>query len=239
MQYLIGIDDTDNQGTEETGLLAQRLGMTLSKRMGVRLFSVTAHQLLLNPSIPHTSQNRCACILLEADATARREIELNCRQFLLRESAPGSDPGFTLAPWSNVDPAIIEWGRLAQQSVLQRQEALKLARKYDISITGFTGNGMGVIGALAAVGLLFDGNDGHFLWLPGLSELKGTLKAIEIMDLCDIHRVENRFGRKPQPNDRILFTEEVHPLVRDNRPLLLLQSAPKGEPYEWVALAEA
>lgn len=238
MYYLIGIDDTDNNGTPSTGVLALQLGLVLEKNLHGRLLGVTSHQLLLHPSITHTSQNRCACILLEADSNTRRDIELLCRQSLLRGCAPGSDPGFALAPWSHVDLAIIEWGNLAKKSVLQRQEALRLARKFDISIAGFTGSGLGVIGALAAVGLCYDGNDGHYLWLPGLMDLKGILKASEIMDLCRIDQVENRYNRRPMPNDRIFFPGETHPLVRENQPLLLLQSAPKGEPYDWIALSE-
>ena len=238
MHYLIGIDDTDREGAADTGRLALRLGLELEKSLHARLLSITAHRLLDSPMLHATHQNLCVCLFMEVDSIRRREIELTCRQFLLRESAPSANPGFTLACWSEVDPSITDWGHLAQQQVLNRLDALALARSCGISAAGLTGSGNGVIGALAAPGLFFDGNDGHYLWLPGLSELKGILKAVEVKQRCDLSRMENRFGRSPMPNDRIFFPGEVQPLVRDSHSLLVLQSAPRGEAYEWIALTE-
>ena len=235
MHYMIGIDDTDKEGSADTGALALQLGLQLEKNLRAHMLSITAHRLFDSPSLHATHQNRCVCLLMEVDSTRRREVELICRQFLLRESAPSANPGFALARWSEVDASITDWGRLAQHQKLDRLDALVLARKCSISAAGLTGSGNGVIGALAAIGLYFDGNDGHYLWLPGLSELKGILKAVDVLQRCDLSRMENRYGRAPMPNDRIFFPGEVHPLVRDSRSLLLLQAAPRGEAYEWIS----
>jgi hypothetical protein len=238
MLFLIGLDDTDNNATENTCSLAERMGVKLQENRLCRLVSITSHQLLLDPSITYTSANQSVCLLVDADHNARRDLELACREFLLRECEPGSNAGFCLSTWSGVSPAIVAWGEQAKTALLTRREAISLARESSIAIAGFTGNGIGVIGALAAVGLYFSGNDGRFLWLPGLRNLHGIHKFIDLLNICSIGRVENMRGRRPLPNDRINVSDGAYPILRDGKSLLLVEPAKKDEPYEWLAISE-
>jgi len=237
MLFLIGIDDTDNPKTGDTGSLAQRLGAKIEASRSGRMVSVTSHQLAHHPNIISTSQNQSVCLLVDADRDAQRDIELICRTFLMPECAAGSNSGFSLAAWSSVSPAITAWGRQAKSVFLDRQEAMNLARAYQISIAGFTGSGHGVIGALAAIGLYFDGNDGRFLWLDGLRSLKGIFTLTGLIETCAIDRVENLRGRKPMPNDRIHISEEAYPILRDGQSLLLVEPSKKDETWEWNTLS--
>lgn len=233
MFFLIGIDDTDNPTTGDTGSLALRLGTKIETSRTGRMISVTSHQLAHHPNILSTSQNQCVCLLVDSDQDAQRDIELICRGFLMHECAAGSNSGFALAAWNAVTPAITAWGRQAKTALLDRQEAMKLAREYKISIAGFTGSGQGVIGALAAVGLYYDGNDGRYFWLQGLRSLKGIFTLTSLVETCAIDRVENMRGRKPMPNDRINVSEEAYPILRDGQSLLLVESSKKDETWEW------
>lgn len=238
MLFLIGLDDTDNGTSEDTGRLAERMGVGLEEGRLCRLVSITCHQLLQDPSIAYTSANQGVCLLVDADHDARRDLELACRKFLLRECAPGSNAGFCLSPWAGVSPAVLAWGEQAKTALLARQEAISLARESGFAIAGFTGSGLGVIGALAAVGLYFGGNDGRFLWLPGLRNLSGIHTFIDLLNTCRIGRVENMRGRRPLPNDRINIGEGAYPILRDGKSLLLVEPAKKGEPYEWHAISK-
>lgn len=233
MLFLIGIDDTDNHTSGDTGSLAQRLGAKIESSRTGRMVAVTSHQLALHPNIISTSQNKCVCLLIDADRDTQRDIELICRTFLMHECAAGSNSGFALASWNSVSPAITAWGRQAKSVFLDRQEAMNLARTYKISIAGFTGSGQGVIGALAAVGLYYDGNDGRFLWIEGLRGLKGIFTLTSLIETCAIDRVENLRGRKPMPNDRINVSEEAYPILRDGQSLLLVEPSKKDETWEW------
>ena len=236
MFFLIGIDDTDTTtgvGTEDTGALAIRLGFTLQERRFAHLLAVTRHQLLRDPVIPFTTDNSSACLLVDADTGARRDLELTCREFLLRQSAPASDPGFALAAWSNLTSAIDAWGQQAKYRRLQRGPAVELARSHGISVAGFHGNGDGVIGALAAVGLRSSGNDGHFIWLPGLEALKGRLTLPALLNLCAIDRVENFRGRNPLERDLIDLGESPTVLLRGNQSLLQLDALGRDDACQW------
>lgn len=238
MLFLIGLDDTDNLTSEDTHSLAENMGVKLEENRLCRMVSITCHQLLQDPSIAYTSVNQSVCLLVDADHNARRDLELACREFLLRECEPGSNAGFCLSSWSGVSPAIVAWGEQAKTALLTRRDAISLARESSIAIAGFTGNGLGVIGALAAVGLYFGGNDGRFLWLPGMRNLRGIHKFIDLLNICSIGRVENMRGRRPLPNDRINVSDGAYPILRDGKSLLLVEPAKKDEPYEWHAISK-
>lgn len=238
MFYLIGIDNTDNKHSPGTGCLGWELGALLESEGISRLISVTRHKLYQKESLPGFHENVAACLLVESTLERCRDLELACRQYLLRHSAPGSDPGLALSPWSLVPPALTAWGRLAKQEHLNRQDAMQLARSNGISVTGFTGSGGGVIGALAAIGLFHSGNDGRYIWLPGLRELSGNYTVDELMTACPFDRLENRYGRRPIPRERIFIDGWARPILRDGKSLLLLESSEKGKPYEWETLSQ-
>lgn len=235
MFFLIGIDDTDSAGSEGTCLHARRLGELIQERHHGRLISITRHQLLHHPDIYYTTTNAASCLLVDADKNARRDLELDCREFLRRFSAPASDPGFALADWRDVTPEVVTWGRQAKHLKLFRSGAIELAKLTNISCVGFHGSGSGVIGALAAIGLYFSGNDGIFTWLPGLEKLKGTLTLPVLLSTCYLDRVENSRGRRPLERDLIHLGDSPIPVLRDGKPVLLLEAATRNDPYQWRA----
>lgn len=236
MFFLIGIDDTDSAsgvGAEDTGALAIQLGFTLQERRFGRLLAATRHQLLRDDNLACTSDNTAICLLIEADADARRDIELTCREYILRHSAPASDPGFALAAWSNLSSAIDTWGQQAKHMHLQRSAAVELARAHGIAVAGFHGNGSGVIGALAAVGLRSSGNDGHFIWLPGLAGIKGRLTMPALLNMCAIDRIENFRGRNPLERELIDLGEAPTVLLRGGQSVLLLDACKRDDTCQW------
>ncbi len=114
MLFLIGIDDTDAPESEPTSRHALRLGELIEQRRYGRLVSITTHQLLRHPELYYTHQNLASCLLIDANKESRRDLELTCREFLRRFSAPASDPGFALAAWTNILPEVVSWGAASQ-----------------------------------------------------------------------------------------------------------------------------
>lgn len=239
MRFVIGIDDTDSPHTGGTGGLAFELGRLLQERTGAQLLELTHHQLWLTPLIPHTTRNTCACLVLDGETRLRRVLELECRSFLLHECAAGANAGMALADLAQVPIGVIEWGSRAKRQVLTRSASLELARESEISAAGLIGDGSGVIGALAAVGLRAGGNDGRFLWMPGLCELSGILTLTQLLDRCSFGRVETLRGRTPQFDDRIDLGDWVRPLVRGGRSVLLVEEAPDMKQCEWRVIDSA
>ena len=63
-----------------------------------------------------------------------------------------------------------------------------MALKNNIILEGLTGNNDGVIGALAAIGLRYSGNDGRFVSVKGkeLREINGIFTKTEILGQINI-----------------------------------------------------
>jgi hypothetical protein len=227
---LIGIDDTDNISSRGTGFLVQRLIVALEDEALGRARGATRHQLLVDPRIPYTSHNSSACIAWAAGREPPVEaIAQFCGAFLASESAPGSDPGLVVAPRRSCVPpetqaALVDFGHRAKSDVLDLSAAWSLAARSGIHASGHGGDHGGVIGALAAVGLHLSGEDGFFLWMPGIRMLLGDATYADLRAAIPIDVARDAQRREPGPEDRIHLGDWVRPILSDGQAVLLLES---------------
>ncbi len=244
VRIAVGIDDTDNLESRGTGHRARQLGLHLQQLDLARLLSVTRHQLLVSPEIRYTSHNSSACLVVEAAPEGVEALKQACRIFLENESASGSDAGLCVALWSELErvgEAVAEFGRRAKTEVLQREDAEAFAAKNDLFLVGLTGDHGGVIGSLAGVGLRYGGNDGRFLWLPGLRDLTGDSHTpAQLKNAAGIDDVATLDDIRPEDDAVILTGQWVRPVVKNGRAVLLVEGRPTesggdGEP-RWQIL---
>lgn len=161
-EYLIGIDDTDNASSRATGYLSRQLAHALFSLGLAVVDSITRHQLYVHPDICYTSQNSSACMnVYHAELFS---LITYCEDFILKNSAIGSDAGLCIAQQQQVNPLMITWGNDAKDTILDLDKARLIAYNAGIYLKGLTGNYECMIGALAAVGLRAGGNDGRFIW---------------------------------------------------------------------------
>jgi tRNA(Ile2) C34 agmatinyltransferase TiaS len=161
---LVGIDDTDTLDTAGTNQLARHLATALPA--GFQCAMILRHQLFVDPRVPYTSKNGSASLLIRREPGRRAEELLPMLQSELRGwYVPGSDPGLCVA--EHVPSAITAFGQRCQRAVALQHEARELARSHRLYLEGFGGTEDGVIGALAAVGLLAAGDDGRVVHLAG------------------------------------------------------------------------
>jgi hypothetical protein len=222
----IGIDDTDNLESRGTGNMARRLIAQLELHQLAEGLGVTRHQLLVSPEIPYTSHNSSACLQVEtADLDG---VWLTCRDFLTAESAPGSDAGLCLAVLEQVDGEVQRFGRAAKQEVLTMQAAHELAARKGLRLEGLVGTRGGVIGSLAAVGLCVEGNDGRFLWMPGLRELSGTFTAQELIRQTRIQAVRTLDGHDILDDRPVEIGDWPRPVLQDGLSILFVEEVENG-----------
>lgn len=234
MRYLIGIDDTDNLESRGTGHRARQMAEFFAQRSLAQPLGITRHQLLVSPEIPYTSHNSSACLLFEADPEKENEMWNAGCEFLLSESAPGSDAGFCLARWEFISAQVRAFGLRAKQVVLTQLEAEQTAIDNGIRLQGLTGTHGGIIGALAGVGLHNAGSDGRFLWLPGLRDLSGIHSVADICALGHIDNIRPLDGANLSPESLVNVGEWVRPILRDNQAILYVEE----QNNEWHILSK-
>lgn len=239
-RWLVGIDDTDNLESRGTGFRARDLAKKLQELGLARLYAVTRHQLFVSPEIPYTSHNSAACLALDfrdEDYPAVRDF---CRDYLLRESAIGSDAGLCIAAEQRVPASVIEFGQRAKVEVLQISASHALADATQIFLEGLTGTRQGVIGALSAVGLHRTRNDGRFLWMRGVRDMQpGTYSLSELRAQTDIEAFEAIAGKEIMSDDAaITFTDWARPVFKGGRAVLLLEQEDEQSDLRWRVAAK-
>ena len=216
MQYFIGIDDTDNAESRGTGHLARVLATTLAKDFHVH--GVTRHQLLADERVPMTAKNSCAGIIFEGDSFSLGEIALYARKVMLDDFQPGSDPGLCVG--SQVPAEIVDFGRRAQREFLRQQEARELAVAQGLYLEGLGGDQGGVIGALAAVGLVASGDDGRYVQVGSIRNLEGLLPISDVLS-AGIPTVKTMDGEPV--TEGMILTDKMRPARRGGGPVLFVE----------------
>lgn len=235
-EYLLGIDDTDDLGSRGTGHLARRLCAHLEAQGLARLLAVTRHQLLVSPDIPYTSHNSSACLRLVVPwcqgvpAGRHEDLAEAAAEFIRRESADGSDPGLCLVAAAATPPELLRWGACAKQEVLTQHGARTVASNCGVFLRGLGGDEQGIIGAMAAVGLHAQGNDGRVLWLPGLRELpEGELLACGTMRrMAAVDEVRTVDGLLIDDDDLVRVAKWMRPVWRGGCSVLLVDNHSAG-----------
>jgi hypothetical protein len=132
-----------------------------------------------------------------------------------------------------VEPEIREFGHRAKQQVLTLSEAMALAHQENILLEGLTGNHGGMIGTLAAVGLRANGQDGRFIWLPGLRELDGIYTANRLFEVSGIDTILSLNQAVVPPDARIDVGDWCRPIMRDGQAVHLVEAVHNSETCDW------
>jgi hypothetical protein len=235
MKIVICIDDTDNLDSRGTGELASLLAADLESNGWGRSRFITRHQLLVHPDIPYTSHNSAMCFAADIDPSCHGRLISHAAEFLARESAEGSDPGLCVVPVDRLADRtpLIDFGRLAKQSVLSKEEAYALAQQTGIHLSEHGGSGQGVIGALAGAGLRLSGNDGRLKGHLTIESVNGAAAVASIRSHADVDEVRALGGPPPEERDLVLLGEKVKTVLLDGKSVLLV--VPAAETADGIA----
>lgn len=215
--FFVGLDDTDTLESRGTGRLARQIAAALATDYAV--LGVTRHQLLVDPRVPCTRNNSSAAIILNANGNLDLTMLLaRVRELMLEDYQPGSDPGLCVA--GEVPAAITEFGRCTQNQLVTQDEARMLAAAHGIPLVGLGSDEDGVIGALAAVGLVASGEDGRYVLVGCSRELSG-LQPVSALLEAGIFAVRTPDG---QPvTSGLVQTDKLRPARRGGRPIAVVE----------------
>ncbi len=234
VEFLIGIDDTDNKESRGTGFRARQLAGLLESSSLASVHAITRHQLFFDSRIPYTSHNSSAC--LSVNGVEKEKLISFCREFMLRECAPGSDGGLCIHEKELIHPSISDWGLRAKSEVLTQDEAKSLVSAHGIYLEGLTGTHDGIIGALAAIGLHKAGNDGRCIWLSGkeLRELNGIYSVEDLTSICNVDEIREQSDIRLSNEARLFVGNWVRPVLKDHKMVIIVEKAINTKEYEWI-----
>ncbi len=226
----VGIDDTDNMNSKGTGHRTRKLAELLQEH-GYEVCEVTRHQFLVSPLVPYTSHNSGACIHLKASKMEKEEITTLAREFMLENFIDGSDPGLCVAYGDEISRDIVNFGFRAKVEILSKEEAHTLASSSGIYLEELGGSGLGIIGALASVGLAYSSNDGRFIDLGGIRQVEGIVSVKELLN-SGVHKVVSVEGQVLSGDELVDTKNWVRPSLISGKPYLFVEK--RGGRWEVV-----
>ena len=231
IKVIIGIDDTDNPESKGTGTIAEEMcDIIREKHWGVPTF-ITRHQLFIHPDVPYTSHNSSMIFTAEVKEEIYDEMIEILSTHLRIESADGSDPGICIGKIDKIEnkEELLKYAYDAKKRVLTKKMAYDLAKHCNLYLNEEGGDGQGVVGALAGVGLRLDGNDG---------EIKGGVEGFEkgeIVKVSDFlaHKeirkvIDDDFNEVPA-DEEVKVRWKVKPVLHNGEPTLVISKNNKGD----------
>lgn len=196
MRIFVAIDDTDSIDEGSTGESANQIIKLIEKNHWGSCQGLTRHQLLLHPDIAYTSHNSSMCFVTDIEAIYLELLIEEASSFLERESAPGSDPGLCVAVEERVQDleGLMRFGYETKKRIITKEEAYELARKLGVHLSEHGGTGLGVIGALAGIGLRMTNNDGRFQGKLKLKTPGAIISVAEILSSSPTESVQSLTG---------------------------------------------
>lgn len=235
MRLIICIDDTDSLTSKGTGAIAEELIDLVKNKFSATASYVTRHQLLIHEDIEYTSHNSSMCFECEIDCDSsdeehvKEDVTTACYQHLKQESAEGSDPGLAVGIIDNIDiDLLIEYGKSAKRKVLSKEIAYSTAKQAGVYLNEAGGTGIGVIGALAGVGLRLWGNDGTIKGKLDEYVKGNTYTAEKILENRCIDAIICEDGTEVKKDSTIFVTWKIKPTMLNGKMTLLLKKPSKG-----------
>ncbi|HBI16373.1 MAG TPA: hypothetical protein DDY20_12845 [Desulfobulbaceae bacterium] len=224
MSFLVAVDDTDMPGTTGTGRLLQELCGILKTSGWCVSSPISRHQLFVHDDIPFTSHNSAMCVEIDLINVEIESFVFFMARYLEEQSARGSDPGLCIAELDgSLDTSLlIEFGKRAKSEIVSKAEAYDIAQKTGIHLSEHGGTGLGVIGAVAGMGLSLTGNDGRYRGWYALGKPGDIIPAGSIRAHGFDGQVMTLTGEVLDPAEPLMVGSEKTKAVRINsQPVIL------------------
>lgn len=253
MKFLFCVDDTDDLTKEtSTGAVAERICQETIALGGKIEIGISRHQLLLHEDIAYTSHNSSMCFAAEIEEEKLPAVWGKAVEALKQEMAAASDPGLCLCRRDQLSDAdaLIDFGRRAQKEVLTKEEAYEVAKKAGgVRLEEFGGTGMGIIGALAGIGLRLSGNDGTLRGKDGRKKGQGqgqgggqgkgggqkkenaeplTMSVAEMKKLLPVEAIISLEGRLLGDEEQVILLEFAKRVFIDHKVMAVAQEKEDG-----------
>lgn len=231
----VGIDDTDTLETRGTNQLAKALVRLL--RPWLRPVSIVRHQLFFDPRVPYTSKNGSASILWEreSDITLDELFERLARA-MLDDFILGSDPGLCVT--ERVSERVVEFGHKCQRELVEQAEAREVAASEGLLLRGLGGTCQGIIGAVAAVGLIYTGQDGRLVQHAEFPDNLTGPTSLAVLRERGIQVIDESSGHEVKIDSAVIDVgKHLRPNVREGRYVVFVQPLPQDRlDARWQAI---
>lgn len=229
-RLFIGIDDTDCSTSNGTGKLTKALSKQIELNGLGKVVNISRHQLCLSKKIKYTNLNNSACI--EVLVIDNDNLILFCKNFIKNNCEKLSNAAIVFANEDDISKEIIGFSLKVKKEIVSLKDAITLIKNNNLNHSFFGTRKLGLIGALAAIGLRLTNNDGRVIWANGFEvpEMKGTYIAGEVYCQTHVDTIKTSDGYKIPTNSTIIYESKFsNPVIENNLITLIVEEVGENE----------
>jgi hypothetical protein len=225
MKIIAGIDDArrmDGGGAGETSTL---LATVIQEQGWGSSQLASRHRLYPNPLTGYRKHNTARSFTAEIATTYLPYfISYACKE--IRESSLSeANAGLAIILLDQLEDCkdLIDYAFRVKECMVDKDEALTLAKKPGILLYELSGNGKGIVGALAGAGLRMTGNDGQFRGKLRIGTGDGYIATVrEIILTSHVQQVKTMDFEVLESNEQVRMGEKVKVVLLDDMYTLLV-----------------
>ncbi len=225
MKIFVGIDDSRQLDGYKAGETASWLSKAIEKNGWGKGAIPSRHRLYFHPSIACKKHNTARSFSADLDEPYLEAFIAYACSMVKSNITLDSNTGLAIAVpelMENPDD-LIEYAYRVKEEIVSKDEALKMAKKPGLYLFELSGNGQGVIGALAAAGLRATGNDGQFRGKLKLGTGEYYIANVrEIIEKTYVEQVKNMDFENLGEDDHVRMGEKVKVVLLDDKYTLMV-----------------
>jgi tRNA(Ile2)-agmatinylcytidine synthase len=205
----VGFDDTDSPRGGCTTYIAALL-VTRLENLGAEFIDYP-NLIRLNPNVPwKTRGNGALCLRISCDEEMIPTVFETVADVIEKNSDLGfkdTDPGIVFFKGAQIPREVAAFSKETIQRIVTMDKALKLVKRFKAEALGF-GTGLGIVGALAAVGETLEGDHTFEVIAYRTHGNRGTRRRVDTQSIIEMNEktVPLTFNNVDPESQRILIT---------------------------------
>ncbi len=225
MKIYVGIDDSHRRDGGGAGETASLLTKVLEENRWGQPELPSRHRLYQHPDTGCRKHNTARSFSAQIEERYLSVfIDYACK-VVRRDSSPDSNAGLVIAiseRMTNTDE-IIAYASRVKEGLVSRDETNRMIGKQGLHVFELSGNGKGIIGALAAAGLRMTGNDGQFRGKLQLGSGDGYIATVqEIIENTHVEQIKNMDLENIDKDQSVRMGEKVKVVLLEHKYTLMV-----------------
>lgn len=225
MKIYVAIDDSMQLDGGKAGVTASSLAKAIEDNEWGTCSIASRHRLYPNPITGCKKHNTARSFSADIKEEKLNEFIGYACKMIKEVVTPESNTGFAVVvpeQMENTDE-LIEYAYKTKEELVNKDQALELAKKPGIYLFALSGSGQGIIGALAGAGLNMTGNDGQFRGKLEMSKEEYYIATVkEIIEKTYVEQVKNMDFENLGNDEYVRMGEKVKVVKLDDKYTLMV-----------------
>ncbi len=232
MLYLLGLAYLENSQIRFSIRHEMELKELLDSIETTNTLTVTRHLIAYPSDKGPVAKKNCSC--LEFETENPDSVQEKCHEFFEKEAVGENSMSLFMIPFDPKSKDLGKWARKAKQKKPAKKDRESIVEQLEFTMLLNRGEEEILTASVIATGLRAGGNDGYFIWLPGLDRIKSGIYSVgELTGLLQPDKIVGMDNKKVPESNRIFVSGRIYPVLKSEKKLIYVEPVNDYELYEW------